>query len=95
MSTELFLDFLGVKMDSQKADGMRFTINLVTPDNGEKFVIELENATLTNVAGFLAESPDLTLRSGKLPLLPGPGLGFSLDWDAVARAKELHEKSLG
>jgi alkyl sulfatase BDS1-like metallo-beta-lactamase superfamily hydrolase len=61
MSTELFLDFLGVKMDSQKADGMRFTINLVTPDNGEKFVIELENATLTNVAGFLAESPDLTL----------------------------------
>jgi alkyl sulfatase BDS1-like metallo-beta-lactamase superfamily hydrolase len=61
MSTELFLDFLGIRMDSQKADGMRFTINLITPDNGEKFVIDLENATLTNVAGFLAESPDLTL----------------------------------
>jgi alkyl sulfatase BDS1-like metallo-beta-lactamase superfamily hydrolase len=61
MSTELFLDFLGIKMDSRKADEMRFTINLVTPDNGEKFVVELENATLTNLEGFLADDPDLTL----------------------------------
>ena len=37
------------------------TINLVTPDNGEKFVIELENSTLTNIPGFLADKPDLTL----------------------------------
>ena len=35
MSTELFLNFLGIRMDSRKAEGMRFTINLVTPDNGE------------------------------------------------------------
>ena len=61
MSTELFLNFLGIRMDSRKAEGMRFTINLITPDNGEKFVIELENATLTNIPGFLAEKPDLTL----------------------------------
>ena len=61
MTTELFLNFLGIRMDSRKAEGMRFTINLITPDNGEKFLIELENATLTNVAGFLAKKPDLTL----------------------------------
>jgi alkyl sulfatase BDS1-like metallo-beta-lactamase superfamily hydrolase len=61
MSTELFLNFLGIRMDSRKAEGMRFTINLITPDNGEKFVIELENATLTNIQGFLADKPDLTL----------------------------------
>ena len=61
MSTGLFLDFLGIRMDSRKAQGMRFTINLITPDNGEKFVVELENATLTNLEGFLAKSPDLTL----------------------------------
>ena len=36
--------------------------------------------------------PDLTLDKGKLELLTGPGLGFTLDWDAVARAKELHAK---
>jgi alkyl sulfatase BDS1-like metallo-beta-lactamase superfamily hydrolase len=61
MSTELFLNFLGIRMDSRKAEGMRFTINLITPDNGEKFVVEMENATLTNTPGFLAAKPDLTM----------------------------------
>ena len=61
MSTELFLNFLAIRMDSRQAEGLKFTINLVTPDNGEKFIIEMDNATLTNIAGFQAENPDLTL----------------------------------
>jgi alkyl sulfatase BDS1-like metallo-beta-lactamase superfamily hydrolase len=61
MSTELFLKFLGMRMDSRKAEGMRFTMNLLTPDNGETFIVEMENATLTNIKGFLARNPDLTL----------------------------------
>ncbi len=61
MSTELFLDFLAIRMDSRKAEGLRFTINLMTPDNGERFLVELENATLTNIKGFLAKDPDLTI----------------------------------
>jgi alkyl sulfatase BDS1-like metallo-beta-lactamase superfamily hydrolase len=35
----LFLNSLGIRMDSRKAEGLRFTINLVTPDNGEKFLM--------------------------------------------------------
>jgi alkyl sulfatase BDS1-like metallo-beta-lactamase superfamily hydrolase len=61
MSTELFLNFLAIRMDSRKAEGMRFTMNLITPDNEEKFLIELSNATLTNIKGYLAEQPDLAL----------------------------------
>jgi alkyl sulfatase BDS1-like metallo-beta-lactamase superfamily hydrolase len=38
-----------------------FTINLITPDNGERFLVELENATLMNIKGFLARNPNLTL----------------------------------
>ena len=68
MSTELFLNFLGIRMDSRKAEGMRFTINLITPDNGERFVVEMENATLTNIAGFQAEQPDLTLTINRADL---------------------------
>jgi alkyl sulfatase BDS1-like metallo-beta-lactamase superfamily hydrolase len=68
MSTELFLNFLGIRMDSRKAEGMRFTINLMTPDNSEKFLIELENATLTNIKGFLADKPDLTLTINRADL---------------------------
>lgn len=68
MSTELFLNFLGIRMDSRKAEGLRFTMNLVTPDNGEQFVVELENATLTNIAGFQAENADLTLTINRADL---------------------------
>lgn len=61
MATDQWLDFLGISVDSAKADGMRFTINLVTPDNGEKFLVEMSNATLTNIKGFSAPKPDLTV----------------------------------
>jgi alkyl sulfatase BDS1-like metallo-beta-lactamase superfamily hydrolase len=61
MSTELFLNFLGIRMDARKAEGLEFTMNLFTPDNVEKFIVELSNATLSNVQGFQAEKADLTL----------------------------------
>ncbi|AKC88208.1 hypothetical protein WQ53_05770 [Pseudoxanthomonas suwonensis] len=61
MATDQWLDFLGISVDSAKAEGMRFTINLVTPDNGEKFLIEMSNATLTNIKGFTAADADLTI----------------------------------
>jgi alkyl sulfatase BDS1-like metallo-beta-lactamase superfamily hydrolase len=61
MTTELWLDFLGIRLDSKKAEGIEFTINLVTPDNGEQFVVELSNSTLTNIIGFQAKDADLTI----------------------------------
>jgi alkyl sulfatase BDS1-like metallo-beta-lactamase superfamily hydrolase len=61
MSTGLFLDFLGIRMDSTEAEDFEFTINLETPDNGEKYVIELSNATLTNIEGYLADDADLSI----------------------------------
>ena len=62
MSTELFLDFIGIRLDSKKAEALDdFKVNLVTPDNGEKFAVELSNATFTNVEGFLHEDPDLSI----------------------------------
>ncbi len=68
MSTELFLDFVGIMMDSRKAEGMEFTINLATPDNGEQFVIELSNATLTNIEGYQADDADLTITINRADL---------------------------
>ncbi len=69
MSTALFLDFIGIRMDSKKAEGLEFSINLVTPDNGEKFAIELSNATFTNIEGFQVSDPDLTLTIDRADLL--------------------------
>ena len=68
MATDQWLDFLGISMDSNKADGMRFTINLVTPDNGEKFLVEMSNATLTNIKGFTNPKADLTITLNRTDL---------------------------
>ena len=61
MSTDLWLDFLGIRLDSDKAKGKQFVINLVMPDNGEQYVVELSNSTLTNIKGQQAKNPDLTI----------------------------------
>ena len=68
MSTGLFFEFIGIMVDSKKAEGMEFTINLVTPENGEKFVIEMSNATLTNIEGYQAKDADLTLSISRIGL---------------------------
>ncbi len=61
MSIELWLDYLGIMLDSDKAGDRAAVINLVVPDAGEEYVVELSNGTLTNISGFQAESADLTL----------------------------------
>jgi len=69
ISTEMFLDFLAIRLDSKKAANEKFVFNLVTPDNGEKFVVELSNATLTSAAGFQAKNANLTLTVNRSDLL--------------------------
>lgn len=61
LSTSQFLDVLGIRLNSAAAADSAFTINLITPDTGEQFVVELSNATLTNLAGYRADGADLTL----------------------------------
>ena len=48
-------------MDGRQTRGMQYSINLITPDNGEQYAIELNNETLTNIEGFQVANPDLTL----------------------------------
>ena len=68
MPTGFWLDFLGISMDPKRAEGMSLTINLVLPDIGEKYLIELGNATLTNIEGVQSLKPDLTLTLNRADL---------------------------
>ena len=70
MTTALWLDYLGILLDSRKAEGLAFRINLVTPDNGEEHVLELSHATLTNIQGFQAQDADLTITINRADLEP-------------------------
>ncbi|MGF1766329.1 MBL fold metallo-hydrolase [Enterovibrio makurazakiensis] len=61
MDTELFLDYLGVRLNGMKAANVDYTINFVLPDVNETFLVELENAHLNNLKGVQSENPDMTL----------------------------------
>jgi alkyl sulfatase BDS1-like metallo-beta-lactamase superfamily hydrolase len=86
MSTEQWLDFVAISMDPKKADGMRFAINLATPDNGEKFIVEMSNATLTTIKGFQAPKPDLTVTVNRADLNLVM-MGFASFDDLIAQGK--------
>jgi alkyl sulfatase BDS1-like metallo-beta-lactamase superfamily hydrolase len=68
ISTAQWLDLLGIHVDSQQADGMAFSFNLVTPDTGQRFVIEMRHGTLTSLEGFSAVDPDLELTMNRSDL---------------------------
>ena len=68
LTTSQFLDVLGIRLDSATAGDSAFTINLVTPDTGEQFVVELSNGTLTNLQGYRADDADLTLTVDRVHL---------------------------
>ena len=69
MTTEMFLDFLGILVDSPKADGINFRINLVIPDESETHLLEMSNATLTNISDHQAKDANLTLTVNKVVLM--------------------------
>lgn len=68
MTTAQWLDFLAISMDSRKAENMAWTVNLVTPDNGERFKIEMSNATLNNIQGFIDPKAALTITVNRVDL---------------------------
>jgi alkyl sulfatase BDS1-like metallo-beta-lactamase superfamily hydrolase len=70
LPTELWFDYLGILLDSRKAEGLAFTVNFVLPDAGERHVLELSNSTLTNIAGQQAANPDLTVTIARGDLEP-------------------------
>ena len=55
---DLIFDFMAVRLDAAKAEGKRIVINWTFSDTSETYVLNLENATLTNAPGRLAEAAD-------------------------------------
>lgn len=61
MTTELWLDYIAILMDADEVDGKHLVFNLIIPDQGERFVVELSNAALTAVEGYTDDNADLTI----------------------------------
>jgi len=61
MSSELIFDFLGVRLNTEKALAHHFKINFIFPDRNEKFLLELSNAHLNNIENVQDKQADLTV----------------------------------
>lgn len=68
MTTAQWLDFLGISMDAPKTRGWAWTVNLITPDNGERFKIEMSNETLSSIQGFTDPKAALTITVNRADL---------------------------
>lgn len=61
MGTELVFDYMGVRLNADRAEGKQFKINFVLPDRNEKIALELKNSHLNVMSDTQAENADLTL----------------------------------
>jgi alkyl sulfatase BDS1-like metallo-beta-lactamase superfamily hydrolase len=61
MPMETFFDYLGVRLNGDRAAGKRIELNFVLTDTGERYVLGVENATLHYSADRQAERADATL----------------------------------
>ncbi len=59
--TDLLLDYFAIEVDSKKAEDLEFVVNWIEPDSGDTYVVEMSNATLTNIKGQRADNADLTI----------------------------------
>lgn len=83
MTTEMILDFMGLKLDTEKAAGKKIVMNLTLPDTKETFQVTLENNVLMYRAGKLADKPDAELTLDKSAFI---ALGLAgKDVDEVAK----------
>ena len=61
MSLDLFFDYLGVRLNAERAGEATARINFDFSDTGEKVFVQLENGVLNHTADMQADDADVTL----------------------------------
>ena len=70
LTTSQWWDAIAIRVDSSKAADRSFKLNFVVPDQGERLVVEMSNATVTNIVGYTAPDADATITINRNDLLP-------------------------
>ena len=61
MSNELLFDFIALRLDHTKTDGIKAAVQMVFTDVNETWALELSNSVLNNTQGRVLKNPDLKL----------------------------------
>ena len=65
---EMYFDFMGVRLDGDKAAGKKILLNWRLTDTNQKYVLNLNNSALTYVADAQADNADATLTLARATL---------------------------
>lgn len=68
MSLDHLFDYLGVRVNGEKAEGVRLVVNWVFTDLGRTYVLNLENAALTCLADRRSDRADATVTLDRVTL---------------------------
>ncbi len=69
LPTETLFDFMAIRLNADKVDGRRFTINWQFTDSRENLTLNLENSTLTQRIGDAAPDADATVTTDRATLV--------------------------
>ena len=61
MTLDLFFDYLAVRLNGEKAEGVGFVLNWILPDLGQRYVLTLQNCALTYLAERQSDRADATV----------------------------------
>ncbi len=61
MPVDMYLDYMGIRLDSQKAAGKKLQINLDLTDKKETYILKVENSVLIYSSNKQAKDADATL----------------------------------
>ncbi|HKX02737.1 MAG TPA: alkyl sulfatase C-terminal domain-containing protein, partial [Methylomirabilota bacterium] len=61
MTLDLFFDYLAVRLNGEKAEGVRFVLNWILADLGQRYVLTLQNCALTYLAERQSDRADATV----------------------------------
>jgi alkyl sulfatase BDS1-like metallo-beta-lactamase superfamily hydrolase len=61
MTNELLFDFIALRLNHEKTDGLKANISMVFSDTNEVWALELSNSVLNNTKGRVLKNPDVTI----------------------------------
>ena len=61
MTNELLFDFIALRLNHEKTDGLKADISMVFTDMNEVWALELSNSVLNNTKGRVLKNPDVTI----------------------------------
>ncbi|WP_172649467.1 alkyl/aryl-sulfatase [Thiolapillus brandeum] len=70
MTVDMYFDYLGVRLNAEKAEGKKMALNWVFTDTGEKYALTLSNSVLNYSRGKQLDEADATITMTRRALNP-------------------------